>query len=265
MIAGHRPFLRRDPAGLERLRARVRTLERSGVGLGGSLRDGVVRLGVAEIDGQLPWGGLPRGALHELFAAHPGAATGFCAALCARLAKDKDGAVLWCEGRRTLDAGELYAPGLIRYGLDPARMIAVRTRRDADALWAIEEALRCDRVAVVAGEVGEISLTQSRRLQLAAETSGVTALVLRPREESPAPSAAVTRWRLDVAPGYPDDGRPREPGLGPVRWRAELFRCRGGGDGLEWEMEWHDEAGGFAVAAPVRDRSAMPRPARLAG
>lgn len=238
------------------------------IGTGGASHHGVVRLGAEEIDGRLPQGGLPRGALHEVFAAHPGAATGFCAALCARLAGDGRGAVLWCEGRRALDSGALYPPGLTRYGLDPARVIVARPRRDTEALWAIEEALRCDRVAAAVGEVDEVSPVRSRRLQLAAGTGGVTALLLRPGGAPPGTSAAATRWRLDAVPGYPDGrgpgGSAPEPGLGPVRWRAELFRCRGG-EAFAWEVQWDDETSGFAVAAPLRDRPDLPRPAGLAG
>ena len=42
----------------------------------------------------------------------------------------------------------------------------------------MEEGLRCGQVAAVIGELGDMSLTASRRLQLAAEETGVTALSL---------------------------------------------------------------------------------------
>ena len=199
-----RPFPRRDPAGLDRLRARIGAMESAGLVRRGAT---AVAFGAPGIDDHLPWGGLPRGALHEVMAGHGGAATGFCAALCARLAGNGGGAVLWCEGSRTLDAGALYAPGLARFGLDPARLIAVRARRDGDALWAMEEGLRCTNLAAVVGEVGVLSLTASRRLQLAAEAGGVTALVLVPASDTPAASAAVTRWRVSAVPGVPGPGR----------------------------------------------------------
>lgn len=260
-----RPFPRRDPAGMERLRDRVRALE--GWGTDGDTRHGaVLSLGVSAIDTRLPWGGLPRGALHEVFAAGPGdagAATGFCAALAALLLRDdaisQGGTVLWCEGGHRLDAGDLYAPGLARFGIAPERLIAVRARTDADALWAMEEGLRAGRLAAVVGEIADITPTRTRRLQLAAEEHGTAALLLRPRSPKPAPSAALTRWRIAARPSV-EDGTDAEPAC----WRAELFRCRGGG-GDTWEVEWCDETGGFTVAAAVRDRPAVPDAPRLAG
>jgi protein ImuA len=227
------------------------------------------------MDSRLPWGGLPRGALHEIFAADvddAGAATGFCAALAALLLKNRPdssgaaetpGPVLWCEGARTLDAGGLYAPGLARFRLTPEDLIAVRVTRDDDVLWAMEEGLRAGRLAAVIGELDGISLTASRRLQLAAEESGGTALLLRPHSATPAPSAALTRWRIAARPET-SLAEKNEPGLGAAGWRAEMFRCRGGGQHA-WEVEWRDETGGFTLVAPFRDGPAVPRPSRMAG
>jgi protein ImuA len=275
------------PTPLEQLKAQIRQLE----GFGGTLtgtRQQVLPFGVDAIDNHLPGGGLLRGALHEIFADDAGIATAFCALLAGRLAGDAgDHTILWCERPWTLDAGALYGPALLQFGIDPARMILVRPRRDADALWAMEEGLRCGRIAAVVGEITDMSLTASRRLQLAAEETGVTALMLRPKTDKPAPSAAVTRWRLDAVehetgdtragriterandndrklygpPGLESDG---PPGLNAARWRAELFRCRGG-VAANWMMEWNDETGNFSLAAEICDRPPVPSAARLAG
>ncbi len=263
-----RPFPRRAPETLARLRDEVRRLERApshhGAVPAGAAGD-VVALGIGEIDGHLPWNGLPRGALHEVIAGDAGAGVGFAAVLAARLAardtkNDADGMVLWCEGARTLDAGGLYAPGLERFGLAPERVICVRARADRDALWALEEGLGAGLAAVV-GEVGAVTLTESRRLQLAAEAVGTAVLLLRPTAAATVPGAALTRWRLGSLPGATAPGM---PGVGRARWRAELFRCRGGA-AATWEMEWRDETGDLALAAPLRDRPDRAEPARLAG
>jgi protein ImuA len=237
-----RPFPRRDPIGIERLRVRVRALEAAGLGPAGAPRgSALARFGVAAVDRRLPWGGLPRDALHEVVAAgagDAGAATGFAAALAARFG---GAPVLWCEGRRTLDAGGLYPPGLARFGIDPARLIVARPKNDAEALWTVEEGLRGRGLATVVGEVETLSLTQSRRLQLAAAASGTPVLVLRLEAEEA--SAALTRWSVTALPGdFP-----------ALRWRTTLARCRGGAP-FTWEMEWRDEARSIVVAAPVRDR-----------
>lgn len=266
----HRPADSR----LAALRARIRTIEGTAGGWMAGAADGARAPTIsltAAVDRALPWGGLPRGALHEVIAGAAGAASatgatgaagaagaaaGFAALVLARLAQaDTQGMVLWCGRPRILDIGAPYPPGLSAFGLDPRRVILVYPRREADVLWALEEGLRAPALAAVLGEVDAISLTASRRLQLAAEASGVTALLVRPRSAQPGASAALTRWRIGTAP---------TAAPGTRRWRATLFRCRGGTPG-DWTMEVQDETGDLVVAAPVRDRPAVPRPARLAG
>ena len=175
---------------LQELRSQLQALER---GAGGARPP--FALGLAGLDAHLG-GGLPRGCLHEVAGAvDDGAAAGFCAALLGRLsAEPMAGPVLWCQP--TLD---LYGPGLAAFGLDPARLIVVTARRPADRLWAMEEGLRCPALAAVLGELDALDLTAARRLQLAAETSGVTGFVLHPNGGHPAQATAVTRWKITAA------------------------------------------------------------------
>jgi protein ImuA len=149
-------------AELARLKDRLRQLERGGEGAGQALS-----LGIPELDAALPEGGLAMGAVHELIATDP--ADGSVFELAARwlgLAQRRQAGkwVLWC-GR----AERLYGPGLAQLGLDPARLVTVRAPRAEDALWVMEEALRCRDLAGAVAEIEGLSLAQSRRLQLAAE------------------------------------------------------------------------------------------------
>lgn len=185
----------RKAAVLEELRCRVRKLER---------REPVgmvpLPLAVPAIDAVLPKGGLPLACLHEVAeATTPGPATGFAAMLLAHLVSHAGGAVLWCSAGR-----DLHGPGLACFGLHPDRMIVLRARNDREILWAAEEGLRCPGlVAVLAETRGIPGLTATRRLQLAAEATGVTGILLLRRQDRPAPSAAATRWRIAAAPGSP--------------------------------------------------------------
>ena len=215
------------------LRAQVRRME----GLGGE-NARALPFGVAGIDEVLPGGGLPLGCLHAVTAspgAGAGSATAFAAVLLGRLATARAPALWILRGR------DLHAAGLAAYGLTPDRLIAVRAVRQADALWAMEEALRCSTLSAVLGEVDGVDLTASRRLQLAAESSGVTGLLLRLEgmgrrtADLQAANTAVTRWRLDSLPSRPGD----EPGVGAEHWRVVLERCRGGQPGA-WTLEWRD-------------------------
>lgn len=227
------------------LRARI---ER--VPAGGRAR-AALPFGVPAIDGHLPGGGLLLGSLHEVTEAGPGAehiaaATLFTAGILARL----KGPVLWC-----LRSRDLFAPGLAGIGLAPGRVIYAETGREADVLPAMEEGLRHPGLAGVVGEVARLPLTPSRRLQLAAEQSGVVALVLhRPRVPTEAePTAAVTRWRIAALPS----ARLAVPGIGRARWRIELLRCRGA-EAAAWDLEACDAKGRLALFAALSDRPAAP-------
>jgi protein ImuA len=240
--------------GLTALRERVEKLA------GGSVGDhGVLQFEVAAIDAALLGGGLARGALHELGGLggdeEDGAtAAAFLAGILARLVPSKP--VLWC-----LSADDLYGPGLAVRGLAPRRIISVRARDDRTVLEAMEEGLKVPALAAVVGEVGALPLTASRRLQLAAANSGVTAFVLRrwrsgtlAASERADPVAAATRWRVSALPSRPIDD---EPGIGRLIWHVELTRCRGGVP-AHWILEACDATGHVALAAELADRAPAP-------
>ncbi len=267
---------RRTVADLDRLRARIAAIE----GLGGDAATGsAVPLGAPGVDRALPWGGLVRGALHEIIdggvetGAGSGAADGFAALLLARLtAPAESGPAGFRRPALWVSRGDdLYAPGLFAFGLDPGDLVVARARTDAEALWAVEEGLRSPALAAVLGEVHAVDFAASRRLQLAAASSGVTALLRRPGRSPLPASAAATRWRIAPAPGggkkfvgggeklIGGDGRPMggdgrlASAFGPARWRVALLRCRGGSP-KDWLLEWDDATGDLAVVAETGDR-----------
>ncbi len=232
----------RRAAGLAALRARIRAIE-----LGGGDEPGaLVPFGVAAIDEELPGGGLVRGALHEIAGETviSGAATGFVAALAAHLATPARPLVLWC-----LSGNDLYAPGLPAFGLDPARLLVVRARRPAEALWVAEEGLRAGCLAAVVCESDAVDLVASRRLQLAARARDTACLLLASAGTRGA-AAATTRWRVATAPTQPSVGNTP----GNTRWRLTLTHCRGGPAPRQWRLDWNHETGGFSLAAPLADR-----------
>lgn len=242
---------RRHATTLTELRTRIAVLERAAETGPETLPP--LPFGIAAIDAVLPEDGLPRGCLHEMIGAgvRDRSATGFCAALLARLGVDGRPA-LWCLGRRSRSRGGLYGPGLATFGLDPEQLILARGGRDDEVLWAMEEGLRAPTLSAVVGEVDAIDLTASRRLQLAAEASGVTAILLRPAAGKGRPNAAVTRWRIAAAPSI------AETGVGRPCWELELLRCRGGRPG-RWRVEWHGPEQGFALPAEPTGTSARAR------
>lgn len=90
-------------------------------------------------------------------------------------------------------------------------------------------------------------MTASRRLQLAAESSGTMGIAIRRwRRQAEAsdfgqPTASVTRWRVSVLPSAPLP----VPGVGRARWLVELIRCRAG-ESADFEVEAPDAKGRIA-------------------
>lgn len=208
--------------------------------------------GVAEIDVVLPGGGLATGALHEVAGGGNGAIDGAAAALfVAGIAARSRGKVLWCLVRR-----DLFAPALAQAGLAPDRVIYVEAGDDKSVLASFEEGLRHGGLGAVVAEVARLSMTASRRLQLAAESSGVIGIAIRRwRRQSDAvdfgqPTASVTRWRVSVLPSTPLP----VPGVGRARWQVELIRCRAG-ESADFEVEACDAEGRLALPAGLADGS----------
>ncbi|WP_153020085.1 ImuA family protein [Paramesorhizobium deserti] len=203
-------------------------------------RRSVFTLGFAEAD-RVFAGGLPRGALHEIFAAEAGdagAAMGFALALALR-ASDADRPVVWLEEDVAVgESGGLYPQGFAALGFNPQRLLVVRCPSARDVLRGASDALEVAGVgAVVIAPWGApkcLDLTVSRRLLLAAQAADVPALLLR---HGPAGgSAALTRWRVAAAPSHSSGAR--APGL--PAFDAELSRNRQGTTG-HWIMEWNSD------------------------
>ncbi len=141
--------------------------------------------------------------------------------------------VLWVQDARAIKlGGRPYRAGLpenLRH-----RLIHVAAKTPEDALFAMEEGLRCRDLAVVVGEVAgnprALDFTASRRLTLTAEKHGVPLLLVRLEAEADLSSARM-RWRLTSAPSAPPRWNVAAPGR--PAWHAELFRARAHPPG-EW-------------------------------
>lgn len=174
--------------------------------------------GTAEIDRDLSrtvtaLGGLAaRARLHALHPARPGdeaAATGFAFTIFARLAAlasaQQTGArqrqpILWVQDRRArLEAGLPYAPGLRRFGLEPAQIVIVATANALDALAATEIGLETGGLDGVLVELPlhlpADMLALGKRLALRAEKSATPCLLLH-ASAAAAPAPVATRWHV---------------------------------------------------------------------
>lgn len=214
---------------LARLRDRVARIERGRAPTGG--RAPVLGTGFTEIDDTLDArsggeAGLSGGAIHGL--AGPGAQALLLRLLRAVMIRDAR-PILWAVPWTAPET--LYGPGLAQAGLATDQLIITRARKPAELLWTMEEALRSGALSTVVGEPeGRLTLTASRRLQLAAEAGGGFGFLLGAEDDGVAPSALHSRWRAAPLPsGIDADGTVSR------RLGITLLRHRAGATG-HWEV-----------------------------
>ena len=191
-----------------------------------------VSAGLGVIKYAFPNAVFPLAAVHEFFCTNPETASasyGFIAGILSAMSKS-GGALIWIGSSRIL-----FPPALKAFGIDPEKVVFIEVRNAKHRLWALEEALKCEGLCAVVGEVQEFSFTESRRFQLAVERSRVTGFVIRNNPKNLA-TTCVTRWRISPIAGEVQSGL---PGVGFARWNVELIKVRNGKPG-NWQLTWAD-------------------------
>jgi protein ImuA len=162
-------------------------------------------------------------------------ATALAFALARTPSDDRRGVGLAVTRAWMSEHGRPYGPGArdIGGGRDLMLMIG---RTQAEALWAMEQALRSGGLGLVLGAIDGADLTQTRRLEFAARDGAAAGVLLRTRTGDL--SAARRRWRVASVASAGDVDDARAPG--PMRLSAELTRSRGERPGV-WMLEMEDE------------------------
>lgn len=155
--------------------------------------------------------GLPLGCIHEI-KGNPASVIAFAGLLSSRI--PRPGAVLYIE-----PALSFYPLGLLPYGVNLQQWVHVRARRERDLIWTVLEGLRCPQVNAVLANLKVADLTFSRRLQLAAESSGATGFLFGNM------ASAITRWRVSSIRNF--------------GWSLDLLYCRGGRPD-HWNVVWRN-------------------------
>ncbi|WP_298962130.1 hypothetical protein [uncultured Roseibium sp.] len=151
------------------------------------------------------------------------------------------GAVVWVS--------ENWRPTVNPEGLspfcDPGKLLLTRADSQLNVLASTETALRSGAAGLVVAELSSaIGLTEGRRLQLAAEAGGTTALLIIPDDAGS--NAAETRWRCTGVPtgqpGLPGQpgpayGTPRQKDHDSTHWRWSLIKNKIG-TLSEWIVRW---------------------------
>ena len=141
--------------------------------------------------------------------------------------------IIWIE---KVSMPERLCPNGLAAFFEPDRLVVVRPTDGKEALWCMEESLRAAPSFVVATLGTAASLTESRRLQLAAEAGQSVGLCLIP--DAAISNAAETRWRSTALPCA------RQKPL--HQW--ELLKNKKGILGC-WEVAWDEAARDLTVVS----------------
>ena len=153
----------------------------------------VIGTGHAALDGQLPGGGWPVGAMTEVLQSAPEAHVWqLLLPALAQAVESRGGPVALIGAPR-----EPFGPSLAAGGMPVEALLWIRSETSPARLWACEQALRCADVAAVLAWLPQARVGELRRLQLAAAQHEALLFVFRP--EAVAQSASPARLRLQVS------------------------------------------------------------------
>lgn len=257
---------------LQRLSHEIEQLETSGRRT--SVQAKTSSAGCAALDALLPAGGYEAGSVVEYLRTTPACGASTLAWGAAAAAMQATGGFLVVVDTQH----NVYPPTLTSHGIDLGKVIFVRPQSQADALWAVDQALRASAVAAVVAELERIDDRSARRLQLAAECGAGLALLLRSAAARKQPSWAEVQWLVRTEPTArassplshlpPSMNSPanwQSIGAGGTsiaagntpqgrRWWVQLSRVRGGRAGQSVCLEIDPFNGQLKLATPVDSR-----------
>jgi len=215
-----------DPAGA--LPQRPGLLNHPALWRAGQLESGTAAYGTgfARLDEQLPGGGWPQAGPGELLLHTSGQGElRLLAPLLRRLSLEQERWLIWIDPPFVP-----YAPALQALGVDLSRILVVRPKTPEDALWALERAARAGSCSLALAWIDEaqLSIANTRRLQLAAKQGHTFTCLFRPRSAEHHKSMAELRLGVSAAgPGAVSVDVCKRRGGWPVSGiRVQISRAR---------------------------------------
>jgi hypothetical protein len=215
---------------------------------------------IPEVDDCLPTKGLLRGALHEFFyhdPLQPERRSSLIPTLLALNAYNTltsenswsrsapTRTIVWI-GKRSWPTPYSFISPEHSYTAQEAflnSILFIDPPNDKLTLWTLETALRSKAVGLVVAECPRISLTVTKRFELAARENGSTALLLRNPSDLNLPSRAFTKWIMTPTPSQYDT----------PAWELSLTNMRGGlQQSLSWLIGIHEQNSRISVRALPR-------------
>ncbi|MEM6469749.1 MAG: hypothetical protein AAF802_09380 [Planctomycetota bacterium] len=228
---------------------------RQKVGAVGSIRQrgaDCFSTGCSVIDRWLPQGGLHPSTLTQWVGAHQSAAASSLSMIAAshrlRQIPNRPLVLVDCEGT-------LYPPAFVALGVPSERVVLLRPRSGSDAIWAIDQSLRCGAVAAVWASIPmQLDDRDARRLQLAAETGSTPGLLVRHFAARQKPSFAEVQFYVCEKRRSNGSSRSLDSQVRPAQefetLTVTLDRVRGGPVGRHLDVRIDDDAAVFPVSRP---------------
>jgi protein ImuA len=239
---------------IQQLSQQLRGLEQSCRGV--PQEQSSIPTGVSALDSLLPAHGLRCGTLIEWLAPCQGSGATTLALTVASHILQKDDTCVVVD-----HPCEFYPPLAAALGINLSNTVVVRPQSQRETVWAFEQSLRCQGVALSVCWLGKLDSRICRRFQLAAEAGGGLGMLLRPAHVRREPSWAEVRFLVEPRPHVPNTERvsqsslrtlecPRAENVASRRLHVELLYCRGGLSGEAVELEIENETG-FIHLAPT--------------
>ena len=194
-------------------------------------------LGVPALDALLPHRGLERGSLVEWLSPVAGSGAAILALQGVRAALEQQ--QVWAVVDST---GEFHASAAEGWGVSLESLLLLRPATEADALWTVEQCLRCPAVGVTWIQEDRLPDRVVQRWKIAAEVGGGLGVLFRPAEAARRASWADVRWRVQPRPMLTAAER---------RVRVELLACRGAFAGGSVELDVNDATGDVRLVSAV--------------
>lgn len=149
---------------------------------------------------------------------------------------------------------QFYAPAAVALGFDPAQLVIVQPPSPTEEMWALDQALRCEGVALVWAALSKLGDHDFRRLQLATEAGGTLGFLGRPARARGQPAWSDMQFLVE----------PQASAAGNRRMRVEVVRLRGGVAGASVMLEIDDITGQVREASEQHETHPLPEVPRLA-
>jgi protein ImuA len=206
-----------------------------------------ISLGVTALDALLPGHGVEPGSLMEWLSPVEGSGAAVLALQGVRIALRQRR--VWA----VIDAaGEFHPAAASGWGIDLNSLLVIRPVSVVDALWAVEQCLRCPAVGVTWFQAPHLSDRVIQRWKRAVEVGGGIGMLFRPMEASRQTSWADLRWSVQPQIEGETSGR---------RVCVELKSCRGCFAGGSVDLELYDATGDVRVVSVMAGATAAVRAA----